>query len=180
MDKYLIDYSGWSDEGGSCQVYPIKDKQDWIFKEFRNKKKAQESYKYHKLLAKFDLAPKIYSKIIRLEFAEEDGFKPCEPSDWGYITERAYPIKHTNGGMRKIQDLVEIIHDTTGFQFWDCHWFNVGLVSREDKHKLVCIDTGKESFQSFNNAWGWDLLGQNVLTVKNINVNVVRINYALY
>jgi hypothetical protein len=154
MDKYLIDYSGWSDEGGYCQVYPIKDKRGWVFKEFRNKRKAQESYKYHKLLAGLDLAPKIYSKIIKLEFAEDDGYKPDEPSDWGYITERAYPVKHTDSSMRKIQSLVEIIQDKTGLKFWDCHWFNVGLVLRADKKKLVCIDTGKESFSGISNAWG--------------------------
>ena len=33
---YLIDYSDWFDEGGYCQVYPIKDKKDLVFKEFRN------------------------------------------------------------------------------------------------------------------------------------------------
>lgn len=154
MNNYLIDCSGWTDEGGYSQVYPIKGVKNRIFKEFRNKKKAQESYHYHKMLAKFDLAPKIYSKICRLEFAEDDGWKPDEPSDWGYITEKAYPVKHSDHNMQKIQILVEDIKEQCGLKFWDCHWFNVGLVLRENNQKLVCIDTGKESFQSFNNAWG--------------------------
>mgnify|MGYP003338510506 FL=1 len=63
MSNYLIDYSGWFDEGGYCQVYPIKDHKGLIFKEFRNKKKALESYKFQSSLAKHDLAPKIHSKV---------------------------------------------------------------------------------------------------------------------
>lgn len=153
--SYLIDYSGWFDEGGCCQVYPIKDKSVWVFKEFRNKKKAQESYNHQKLLAQFDLAPQIYSKITKLEFAEDDGYKPDEPSDWGYITERAYPIKHTDNSMKQIQSLVEAISEKTGLKFWDCHWYNVGLVKRNTGTKLVCIDTGKESFNGMSNAWGF-------------------------
>ena len=39
--EYLIDYSDWFDEGGYCQVYPIKDKKKLVFKEFRNKKKLR-------------------------------------------------------------------------------------------------------------------------------------------
>lgn len=154
-EKYLIDYSDWCDEGGYCQVYPIKNKEGWIFKEFRNKKKAQESYKYHKILSRFDLAPKIYSRICRLEFAEDDGWKPEEPSDWGYIMERAYPVQHSDHTMKQIQKLVENIFETTNLKFWDCHWYNVGTVYRNKTKKLVCIDTGKESFNGISNAWGF-------------------------
>ena len=106
-NDYLIDYSDWFDEGGYCQVYPIKDKKDLVFKEFRNKKKAQESYKYHKKLAKFDLAPKIYTKICKLEFAPEDDLYQPEPSDWGYITELARTYNpDTKISVKDIQCLV--------------------------------------------------------------------------
>ena len=151
---YLIDYSDWFDEGGYCQVYPIKDKKDLVFKEFRNKKKAQESYKYHKKLAKFDLAPKIYSKICKLEFfPEEDLYQP-DPSDWGYVTELAKThAANTKISMTDIQVLVDEIFSKTGLKFWDCHWYNVGLVKRGRKKKVVCIDTGKESFDGNANAW---------------------------
>lgn len=156
MTKYTIDYSDWFDEGGSCQVYPIKNKKEWVFKEFRSKKKAQESYKYHKLLEKFDLAPKIHSKITKLDFAEEDGLTITEPSDWGYITEYAKTHEaNTKISMASIQKLVNDIHEKTGLKFWDCHWYNVGLVLRGQKKKLVCIDTGKESFSGISNAWGF-------------------------
>lgn len=156
METYLIDYSGWSDEGGYCQVYPIKDKSNWVFKEFKNKRKAQESYKYQKILSKFDLAPQIYSKITKLQFAEDDGWKPDEPSDWGYITELAKTYEaNTKIKPASIQDLVNKIYDKTGLKFWDCHWYNVGIVQRFDGPKLVCIDTGKESFSGISNAWGF-------------------------
>jgi hypothetical protein len=152
---YLIDYSDWFDEGGYCQVYPIKDKKDFVFKEFRDKKKAQESYKYHKKLAKFDLAPKIYSKICRLEFAQEDdSLYLLEPSDWGYVTEMAKTHEaNTKITMDDIQFLVEEIYSKTGLKFWDCHWYNVGLVKRGKNKRVVCIDTGKESFDGKSNAW---------------------------
>ena len=152
--NYLIDYSGWFDEGGYCQVYPIKNQDNWVFKEFKGKKKAQQSYKYQKILSKFDLAPQIYSKICQLKFAEDDGLSFIEPSDWGYITERAYPIKHNSVSMKQIQSLVDNIHEKTGLKFWDCHWYNVGSIVRSSKKTLVCIDTGIESFDGYSNAWG--------------------------
>ena len=31
---------------------------------------------------------------------------------------------------------------------------NIGLIKRRKK-KLVCIDTGKESFSGYSNAWGY-------------------------
>ena len=152
--EYLIDYSDWFDEGGYCQVYPIKDKKDMVFKEFRNKKKAQESYRYHKKLAKFDLAPKIYSNICRLEFAKEEDLYQPEPSDWGYVTELAITHEaNTKISMANIQFLVDEIYSKTGLKFWDCHWYNVGLVHRGKKQRVVCIDTGKESFDGNANAW---------------------------
>ena len=152
--EFLMDYSDWSDEGGYCQVYPIKDKHGWVFKEFRNKKKAQEAYHYQKLLSKFDLAPKLYSKVCKLKFADDGEISFIDPSDWGYITELATLYDPaTKISMRDIQTLVEDINNKTGLKFWDCHWYNVGLVNRGKKKKVVCIDTGKESFDGESNAW---------------------------
>lgn len=154
--NYLIDYSDWFDEGGYCQVYPIKNKSDWVFKEFRNKKRAQEAYSFQKKLAKFDLAPKIYSKVCKLKFADDYDIHFNEISDWGYITELAKTYKASSQiSMRNIQDLVDEIKNKTGLKFWDCHWYNVGVVRRGKKKKVVCIDTGKESFDGNANAWGF-------------------------
>lgn len=154
--EFLIDYSDWSDEGGYCQVYPIKNKSGWVFKEFRNKKKAQEAYHYQKLLSKFDLAPILYSKVCKLKFADDGEISFIDPSDWGYITELATLYDPaTKISMRDIQTLVEDINSKTGLKFWDCHWYNVGTVKRGRKKKVVCIDTGKESFNGLSNAWGF-------------------------
>ena len=155
MSEYLIDYSDWFDEGGYCQVYPIKNKSNWIFKEFRNKKKAQESISIQKKLAKYNLAPYVYSGVCRLDFAEDGDWKPDDPSDWGYITEKAKMVPHNDKIMRNIQCLVEEIQEKTGLKFWDSHWYNVGFVKRNKLNKLVCIDTGKESFNGIANAWGF-------------------------
>jgi hypothetical protein len=153
--EYLIDYSDWFDEGGYCQVYPIKDNKNLVFKEFRNKKKAQEAYSIQKKLSKFNLAPKIFSKVCKLNFAEEAGVVFYESSDWGFVTEYAKTYKaNTKISMQDIQKLVDDIKITTGLKFWDCHWYNVGLVKRGKKTNIVCIDTGKESFDGNSNAWG--------------------------
>jgi hypothetical protein len=160
--QYLIDYSGWFSEGGYCQVYSIKDEPKLIFKEFRNKKKAKESFAYQKRLSRYDLAPKIYGGICRMNFApEEDSWIP-ENTDWGYVVELAkvYASEgiHKNKTMitmKDIQDLVEEIHAKTGLKFWDCHWSNIGVVKRNKKKRVVCIDTGKESFSGDCNAWGF-------------------------
>lgn len=154
--NYLIDYSDWFDEGGYCQVYPIQNKPNWVFKEFRNKKKATESYSYQKKLSKYDLAPKIYSDICKLNFADDGDVHFADTSDWGYITEQAKTYKaNTKISMTDIQNLVEEITKKTGLKFWDCHWYNVGLVKRGKTSKVVCIDTGKESFDGAANAWGY-------------------------
>ena len=157
--EYQIDYSDWFDEGGYCQVYPLKNS-DLVFKEFRNKKKASEAYSFQKKLAKFDLSPKVFGKVCKLNFAKEDGVIFYDTSDWGYITECAKTCKANSAiKMSDIQALVDEIQEKTGLKFWDCHWYNVGLVKRNKKKKVVCIDTGKESFDGHANAWGGNTPG---------------------
>lgn len=155
-NNYLIDYSGWFDEGGYCQVYPIKGHKHLVFKEFINKKKAIQARSLHTKLARYDLAPRIFSKICKLNFCADDGWEPDQSSDWGYITEYAKTCSDNSSvKMEDIQNLVEEIHDKTGLKFWDCHWYNIGYVKRGKNKKLVCIDTGKESFNGMANAWGF-------------------------
>lgn len=155
-DEFTIDYSDWSDEGGYCQVYPILNNDHLIFKEFRNKKRANSSFKHQKLLSKFDLAPKIYSKVCKLKFAPDGDIVFDDPSDWGYVMEKANTYHAgTKISMKQIQKLVEEINEKTGLKFWDCHWYNVGLIKRGRKQKIVCIDTGSESFDGQSNAWGF-------------------------
>jgi len=155
-NKYLIDCSDWSDEGGYCQVYPIKNQPNLVFKEFKNKKKAAEAHSIQKRLSRFDLAPKIYTDICRLKFVYKDNVYFSDPSNWGFVTELAETHDPaTKITMKDIQNLVNDIELKTGLKFWDCHWFNVGIIKRDRKNLVVCIDTGKESFDAISNAWGF-------------------------
>ncbi len=155
--EFTIDYGDWFDEGGCCQVYPIKNYSKLLFKEFRSKKNALASLRIHKKLAAFDLAPKIYSDICKLKFAPEEGVLFDENSGWGYVIERAKV--YSKVPLDQIQSLVEEIYNKTGLNFWDCHYYNIGFVRRSHKPKLVCIDTGKESFNGISNAWGGNIPG---------------------
>lgn len=151
METYTID-TEWFDEGGYCQVYPIKGHKELVFKEFYDKKRASVSYLLNKKLARYDLAPKVFGKLQKLEYTY---MGISETTNWGYITEYAKTYKaNTKISMKQIQSLVTNIECLTGLKFWDCHWYNVGLVKRGRTKKLVCIDTGKESFQPTANAWG--------------------------
>jgi len=155
MNNLLIDLAKGYSEGGYCNVTNLIGHKNKVFKEFGSKKKAAEAIKYQKILAKYDLAPKVYGNICKLQYALSKNLYLTEKSSWGYVTEKAIPIKKPN---KKIifllQDLVETITIKTKLKFWDCHWYNIGFIKRGKNKKLVCIDTGKESFDGYSNAWG--------------------------
>jgi hypothetical protein len=77
-------------------------------------------------------------------------------TNWGFITEKAKILDENvmKKRLRDIQDLVKNIEKKTKLKFWDCHYWNIGYIKRNNKAKLVCIDTGPESFNSDANAWG--------------------------
>lgn len=154
MQTYQIDYTGWFEEGGYCQFYPIINHNNLGFKEFYNKQKATKALSIQKKLAKFDLAPKVFSDIVKLEMVDLDDSSLNTTSDWGYVTEIADSKRCTKIALKDIQSLVDEIYDKTKLKFWDCHYYNMGLIKRNGKQKLVCIDTGKESFDGCANAWG--------------------------
>jgi hypothetical protein len=154
MSNLLIDLSKEYYEGGYCNVSHIVGHKNMVFKQFCSKQKATEALKYHKILSKYDLAPKIYSNISKLEYAPCSCISLEEQSSWGYVTEKALPVNHTKKTMILLQNLVENIAIKTKLKFWDCHWYNIGFVKRGRSKKLVCIDTGKESFSGYSNAWG--------------------------
>jgi len=157
---YQIDYSDWFDEGGYCQVYPIKNNPKLVFKEFYNKKRAIKALSNQKKLAKFDLAPEVYTSVCKLKFAKDENVLYHPVSDWGYVTEFAKTFKANTGiSMMQIQRLVDDILNKTGLKFWDCHWYNIGMVKRNNKKHIVCIDTGSESFEGRSNAWGYSTPG---------------------
>lgn len=155
MSHLLIDLSKDCDEGGYCSVASIIDNKDIVFKQFCSKNKAQEALKYQKILAKYDLAPKIYSEICKLRYSNFNGLSLIDKkSSWGYVTERAMKVSHSKKNMILVQNLVDDIRYAVKLKFWDCHWYNVGFIKRGKFKKLVCIDTGKESFDGYSNAWG--------------------------
>jgi hypothetical protein len=151
--KYTIHDDGFGcfEEGGCAEFYWIKEDKTLGFKQFGSKNSAKIAYEKQKLLSKFDLAPKVVGTITKLKY------QWGEDTDWGYVTERAKILdeKVMKKRLRDIQNLVETIENKTCLRFWDCHYWNIGYVKRNNKAKLVCIDTGPESFDRDANAWGF-------------------------
>jgi len=149
--KHKIDLSGYySDNGGYCTLFKILNEPSLGFKEFISKSRANHARKIQLKLSKLNLAPKVHSKICKMTY---EGFFPGKRSGWGYVTELA---KTGNKKVKlwKIQRLVDTIYDRTKLKFWDCHWANLGYIIREGKRKLVCIDTGKETWDGYANYFG--------------------------
>lgn len=152
----IIDENYLIDEGGSAEFYLIKENPKIGFKQFKNKKFAQKAIDKQLILSKFNLAPKVYSRLCRLNFRNTS-----QPTNWGFLTERAILVdeKKMVNKLGQIQILVENIYEKTKLKFWDCHYYNIGYIKRNNKAKLVCIDTGSESFHSNSNAWGFSFPG---------------------
>jgi hypothetical protein len=149
--KYKIDLSDYySEDGGYCTLFKVSHQPFLGFKEFISKSRAEYARKIQIKLSKYDLAPKVYSELCKM------GYEPLftnQISGWGYITELAKPT-NVNIQSWKIQRLVDTIYDRTKLKFWDCHSANIGYIIREGKKKLVCIDTGKETWDGYANYFG--------------------------
>jgi hypothetical protein len=150
-NKHKIDLSDYySENGGYCTLFKVSNEPLLGFKEFICKSRADYARKIQLKLSKYNLAPKVFSKLCKM------GYEPVfanQISGWGYVTELAEP---TNPNMQpwKIQKLVDDIFDRTKLKFWDCHTANVGYIIRQGKKKLVCIDTGKETWDGYANYFG--------------------------
>ena len=154
--KYFIDYECCDfAEGGAAQFYSIVGMKGCGFKEYsgRNgKKDAKFAWSTQKKLAKFGLAPKVIGNIKRINAYYMGEIKK---SGWGYITQMATVHDHREYSYKSLQNLVDQIWEKTGLKFWDSHYDNIGLIKVNGKKKLVCIDTGRESFDRDCNAWGF-------------------------
>lgn len=165
-DNYWIDLS-CNDSGGYCDFFSIKDNPELGFKAFKKKNRAEKSLANQKLLSSFDLAPVPLSDICKIKYYYNpkilEYYQPKELySNWGYVTEKAKIVNYTcykRPHLSLIQNLVDTIWQKVNLKFWDCHEHNVGYVIRGRKKKLVCIDTGEESFNSYSNAWGFECPG---------------------
>ena len=153
---------GWHDSGGYCDFLPIKDHSDLGFKAFKKKSKAEQALVNQKLLARFDLAPQPITDLCKIPYGYAlEILQVMTPkntvTNWGFVTEKASLINLDTDIVpyKKIQQLVDAIREKAKIKFWDCHEHNVGYIKRGRSKKLVCIDTGKESFDSYSNAWGF-------------------------
>lgn len=139
-----------SDEGGSAGFYRLKESKTIGFKEFLSKKDANFAYKTQQKLAKLGLSPKIYGKVCKIKiehkFFNEDRW--FGSTGWGFLTQIVKISKKLS--RQKIQKLVNDIRKKARLSFWDCHEYNIGVY----KNKYLCIDTGRESFDSSCDSWG--------------------------
>lgn len=149
--KYTINLFSYNDNGGYCTFYCISNSNQLAFKEFISKSRAEYARKIQIRLSRFNLAPKVLSKLCKVKY---EILLPGRKSGWGYITEVAKTIKKDSVPLSKIQKLVDKIQLKTKLKFWDCHSDNLGYIIREKKQCLVCIDTGKETWAGDANYFG--------------------------
>ena len=127
---------------GNTRIYRVTEhelSENKVFKAFRSKDIATVALTYQKKLAKYNLAPKVYSTLFHIN-------NPAKKSGWGFITEKAedfysdvgWAVFDSCGALRKLQKLVEDITQKTKLKFWDCHYGNVGYIIRDKKPVLVC------------------------------------------
>lgn len=149
MKKYKVDLSSYSNIGGYSTLFILVNNPKLAFKEYISKKRAKIAYSIQKKLNKYDLAPKIYTKVCRLSFDES---LLQSKTGWGFVTELA--VIRDKISLKKIQELVDEIKEKADLDFWDCHAHNMGYVIRYKKKKLVCIDTGLETWDGKSNYYG--------------------------
>lgn len=143
----------YRNRGCASSFYTMKGSRKRGFKTFHDKYSADIAHRHQSFLAKYDLAPKVYSEVGKIRTHGK------HLSNWGYVTEIAQTIgcggntcecgecdhealecEHED----MISNLVNDIEDV-GYYFGDCHIGNVGYVKRNGRKVLVCIDTGDES-----------------------------------
>jgi hypothetical protein len=73
--------------------------------------------------------------------------------------------------LKDIQTLVDNIYRKTKLKFWDSHYHNIGYITRKSKRLLVCIDTGKESFDEMSNVWELPNPGPICSICSNVSMN---------
>lgn len=156
LSKLNINNLELYDEGGKSEFYTIKSNKRLGFKGFKNKKNATKAWLLQEKLSKYNLAPKTLSPVCQMPISEFSN-----QYQWGFFTERATVFNSVvmSKKLRQIQNLVDSIYTCTGLKFWDSHYFNIGYIKRNGKPKLVCIDTGLESFSRDCNAWGFSKPG---------------------
>lgn len=156
--QYIGEYV---DSGNQSTFYKVKSKK-YGFKSFPNKSLAIFAHSVQSHLAPLT-APKVYSPVCKIRVHKyipnyfETGDCGMFLSDWGYLTEIAFPYRckcnrdcancdscpHYN----EIQNLLEKMRDN-GIKYKDDKEFNLGYVKREKSKVLVAIDFGAESLDA--------------------------------
>lgn len=141
-----------SGSGSVSCFYKLKNTKNRGFKTFLSYDDAIIAYRNQKILAKYDLAPRVYSEVGKVRVGNGKSL-----SRWGYITEIAETIGCGGNSCYccdrdELEDayydeIVQLLDDMedVGFEFHDSHIGNVGYVNRGGVRLMVCIDTGKES-----------------------------------
>lgn len=140
----------YKSRGSRSRFYIIDKKKKLGFKTFETKHAAEYAYDIQCELAKHDLAPKVKSVIKRHKYKGKI-------TGWGFDTEIATMLGCGGNDCEcgecgdieedyneKICNLCDDI-EKIGLSFYDYHIGNVGIVYRNRKRVLVCIDTGRES-----------------------------------
>ena len=136
------------------------------FKEIGSIAYAEIAIQNQMMLSQYDFAPRVLSELTKIMVPNPFGVgnNKYAKSGWGYKTEVAAVISGCgNSGVcceceecdeleevmnEEIQRLVNDIFDVVGLEFVDAHIGNVGYIIRDNVKKLVCIDTGIESFNT--------------------------------
>jgi len=142
-------------EGSRSSFYKLNQRGKG-FKTFLDREDAEYAHAIQSELSLNNLAPKVYSEVGRIRIGNI-------LSPWGYITEVAKTITpHGNGCNcdkcdmiedRYVEEIAELQNDIeeAGYYFCDTHTGNVGFVKRDGYNILVCIDTGRESVEEYDN-----------------------------
>lgn len=137
-------------DGSFTTFYKLKGRKTIGFKDFGSKDEAIESMENQRMLAVCDLAPRVYGKVRKIDWIDDEGVK--HRSGWGFVTEIAKTVDDDDYTCDddtfrdSVDNLTDNIEMELGMSFGDCHSRNVGWVKRNGKEIMVCIDTGKESF----------------------------------
>lgn len=160
-NDYLIELEDGS-SGSYCDVLPVKDHPNLLFKGFKKESKALEAYNNQIKLSEYDLAPRIIGEPCQIAYYYPPellkNFNPqITRTNLGYLTEKAELT--TDEPFDELQELCDRIKVLVKKDFWDCHFQNVGYIYRSNEKVLCCIDTGEETFDGKINTWGFDRAG---------------------
>jgi hypothetical protein len=140
-------------DGSFTTFYKLKGRKTIGFKDFGSKEEAVESMENQRLLAEYNMAPRVYGKVRKIDYI--DSWYKKRRSGWGFITEIATTVDDEEGEEKyfdedefrdEVYNLIYKMNMELGIHFGDSHSRNVGWVKRGKEEVLVCIDTGKESF----------------------------------